>query len=284
VKTLLNVVAVLFVVVRGCTGSPSSRIETLNFQSDIFGNERTLRVYMPKGYDAKKAYNILYLNDGQNLFGDHDGGAKSEWRVDETLDSLITASAIEPMIVVGIDSEERGNEYLPWEDIYLQPPVPHPHGDRYPDFLTEEVMPFIEKRYKVKTGRPHTGLGGSSYGGLIAWYSILKKPEYFGFAIIESPSFYVNDQKILEMSQHSEGPWPDRIYLGIGTNELALPDCDEENEDNLMAVNDMKRLVAIITEQSPTSKVDLFVDTCATHGEKAWARRFPRALEFVLNN
>gem|GEM_PF-5168002 len=73
------------------------------------------------------------------------------------------------------DQNTGGNEYLPWEDIYLKPAIPHPMGSRYPDFLLSEVLPFIKNKYRISTKREDIGLGGSSYGALIALYTYLEK-------------------------------------------------------------------------------------------------------------
>jgi hypothetical protein len=52
-----------------------------------------------------------------------------------------------PVIIVGIDNAGkrlRPNEYLPYEDKFLQPPIPSPEGEKYPQFLTQEVMQFVK--------------------------------------------------------------------------------------------------------------------------------------------
>jgi predicted alpha/beta superfamily hydrolase len=272
-------------VITGCDVSSGSRIEHIRLQSKIFGNTRTLRVYLPKAYDGTKTFKVLYLNDGQNLFGDNDTGADNEWRIDEIVDSLVHENAIEPLIVVGIDhaGKDRANEYLPWEDIYLTPPLPNPAGEKYPAFITTEVIPLLEQTYQVKKGKENRGLGGASYGSLISLYTLMHQPEWFGFALIESPSLYVHEQALLTLAESKSWSWPENIYIGIGTNELNLEDCHEENEDNQMAVDDVKRLEAIIHTQSPASNIQVWIDSCATHHENAWSNRFPEALQFVLN-
>ena len=71
--------------------------------------ERTIRLYLPPGYDAStKRYPVLYMHDGQNLFDDATSYV-GEWGVDEALDAL-AAEGLE-LIVVGIDhgGEKRFN-------------------------------------------------------------------------------------------------------------------------------------------------------------------------------
>ena len=255
--------------------------------SKIFNNNRKLRVYVPEGYDKNKdrTYKVLYLNDGQNLFGDDTSG-RAEWRVDEVIDSLTRQGNIEPMIVVGIDNagQDRGKEYLPWEDKYLSPPISNPNGSNYPRFLLQEVIPFVEKNYPVKIGAANRGLGGSSYGGLITLYTALARPDEFGQLLIESPSLYVSDQEILKKCDSVRKKWIEKIFIGIGTNEISLPECDENNADNKMAVDDVRKLEMIIRSSGiPEQNLRTFVENCATHNEISWSRRFPGAIIFLYN-
>lgn len=254
--------------------------------SRIFSNKRKLRVLVPPGYDAEptRKYPVLYLNDGQNLFD----AATSvydplEWKVDETVRDLLAAGEIEPLIVVGIDNagrRGRANEYLPWEDRFLDPPQPDPQGALYPDFLTDEVMPFIEQRYRVRKGPAQTGLGGASYGGLITLYAALKKPRVFGRLLLESPSFYVSDARVLDEYGRAGRP-PHRVYLGVGTNEAGRPECgggDVSDE----AVRDVRRLERILKKKGlGEDRLKVFVEECAVHDETAWAGRLPAALKFL---
>src|SRR5207245_5484325 len=134
-------------------------------------------------------YSVLYLNDGQNLFGDGDpesGGGG--WHVDETAARLIGEHAIEPLIVVGIDNggdRARSIDYLPVPDAFNEHPDP-PGPDRYLTFVIDELMPFVEKKYPVLRGPETTGFGGSSYGAANAFYAVLSRPRVFGRLLLES--------------------------------------------------------------------------------------------------
>ena len=157
------------------------------FRSRVFGNTRNLRVLVPDGYDAaaqrERRYPVLYLNDGQNLFDAATAVLNPlEWRVDETLRDLTASATVPPMVVVGIDNAGRRNrfkEYFPWVDEFLSPPEPDPQGTRYPDFLVDEVLPFIEARYRVSRDAAGRGIGGSSAGALAAIYAVVTRPAVF---------------------------------------------------------------------------------------------------------
>ena len=258
------------------------------FNSAVFGNTRTLRVLVPTGYDnldnRSVRYPVLYLNDGQNLFDAETSQSSSEWCVDETVNVFIRETG-NALIVVGIDNigkSERGNEYLPFEDVYLSPPIPDPQGSKYPDFLTAEVMPFIDSRYRTLTGPENTALGGSSYGALIALYAGIRHPDKIGRLLLESPSLYVSEGAILEQCR-DVSCWPRRLYIGIGTNEAGTEDCDQDNDINREAVADVSELERILRSAGLNNDRILVVyDECAVHSESAWAERFPRALRFVF--
>ncbi|MEP6473607.1 MAG: alpha/beta hydrolase-fold protein, partial [Gemmatimonadota bacterium] len=127
------------------------------FTSTIYGNRRMLRVLLPEGYGARanqsKRYPILYLADGQNLFDPSTSVfAPREWHVDEIVKQLVDEGKIPPMIIVGVDDAgrtARAHEYLAYPDPAAESSPDfdaHPEGKRYPDFMINEVMPFINAR------------------------------------------------------------------------------------------------------------------------------------------
>jgi predicted alpha/beta superfamily hydrolase len=244
--------------------------------SRIFGNTRLLRVWLPPDYDGWGAnrYPILYLNDGQNLFDPATAFAGVHWQVGETATRLIAEQKIRPLIIVGIDNtKNRACEYIPYRS--KDPRVVNAKGKYYPEFLRREVMPLIEERYSVLRGPENTGLGGSSLGGLITLYTQLAAPGVFGRALIESPSLFVANRKILDQSRRFRD-WPERTYLGMGTREVG----DAEKDAKVVA--DVRELETVMRDAGLNDKrLKVRADEGATHSETAWAARFPEALEFL---
>lgn len=262
------------------TGAPLVRgdLRLHELRSRIFRNARWLRVWLPPGYEDSGAtrYPVLYLNDGQNLFDPATAFGGVDWRVGETAGRLIIAGKIPPLIIVGIDhgGKRRLREYVPYRS--LTPRVFGPQGKHYLDFLRREVMPLIEKHYAVAKGPEHTGLGGSSLGGLIALYTQLAAPGIFGRLLLESPSLFVANGKILEECRRFRD-WPHRIYLGMGTREVGNPEKDEK------VVNEARALEGILRAAGlGKSRLKVWIEEGATHNEAAWAARFPEALEFLF--
>jgi enterochelin esterase-like enzyme len=247
--------------------------------SRIFGNTRLLRVWLPPDYDGWGAtrYPVLYLNDGQNLFDPLTAFAGVHWQVGETATRLIAEQKIRPLIIVGIDNtKNRACEYIPFRS--KDPRVLKPMGKCYPDFLQREVMPLIEERYSVSKGPENTGLGGSSLGGLITLYTQIAAPGVFGRALIESPSLFVANRKILEESRGAR-QWPARTHLGIGTQETGNAQKDAKIVEDFLELESILR-AAGLDEQ----RLQVRVAEGAAHNEAAWAARFSEALEFLFSS
>lgn len=265
----------------------SPRVDIVDFHSEVFDNDRKLRVWLPPGYgeDRQRKYPVLYMNDGQDLFD-----AKTsyftfaEWRMDETAEALIRRNQMEPIVIVGIDNagrRDRPKEYLPWADEYLTPPVPDPHGSDFPGFLLDEVIPFVEERYAVATAPEGRGLGGASYGGLISIYTAALHGAKFGRLLIESASAYVNDGAVLDLAEKANA-WPERVYIGIGTHE-GPTECRADNLQ-MAPIADMRRLQSILLRFDPTMPIKVNVEECGIHHEDAYARRLPDALRFLYGS
>jgi predicted alpha/beta superfamily hydrolase len=258
---------------------PAGKLWLHELNSGIFGNTRLVRVWLPPDYDGWGAtgYPVLYLNDGQNLFDPATAFAGVHWQVGETAARLIAEHKIRPLIIVGIDNtKDRAQEYIPYKS--RDPRVLNAKGKCYPDFLQREVIPLIEERYPVLKGTENTGLGGSSLGGLIALYTQLAAPGVFGRLLIESPSLFVANRKILEESRRFRN-WPTRVYLGMGTRETG------DAQKDAKIVGDIRELENFLHENGlDEQRLRVRIEEGASHSESAWAARFPEALEFLYSS
>jgi enterochelin esterase-like enzyme len=210
--------------------------------------------------------------NGQNLFDTRTSiFGNDEWRVDETVSSLIEQGSIPPLIVVGVDNggrRLRPKEYLPWVDKTLQPPVPDPQGSLYPRFLLDEVVPYVENRYRTLSGAERRVLGGSSYGAGIALYTLIRRPGSFDGLLLESPSIYTDDYHLLKDAALMR-EWRRRVYVGTGTVREPIDDVGRLETMFRKAGLDQHRLKVV-------------VQTGGEHSEKWWAKRLPTALKFLF--
>ena len=252
------------------------------FSSRVFYNTRMLRVWLPPGYDDTenegRKYPVFYLNDGQNLFDRETAFAGVEWQADETADRLIREGKVPLLIIVGIDNaqRERVREFLPYRSIY--PTILRPLGKRYLKFLLDEVMPFIQLRYRLASGAENTGLGGSSLGAIISLFTVIERPGIFGCLLLESPSLYISNRQILKQSRLFR-QWPERVFLAVGTRE------EGDSDRSIEIVDDLRHLAVILRRAGmQETRLRVRIDEGATHNEAAWAARFPEALEFLFGD
>jgi predicted alpha/beta superfamily hydrolase len=250
------------------------------FRSRIFKNTRFLRVWLPPGYDdpqnSGRYYPVLYLNDGQNLFESSTAFGGAEWGVDETADRMIREGIVLPMIIVGIDNtgKDRMREYMPHPSMH--PMMLRVKGRRYPDFLMKEVMPFVERTYRVAAGPENTGLGGSSLGALIALYTAIARPGVIGRLLLESPSLWASNRQAIKQSRVVR-IWPEKIFLAAGTAEAG------NAERSRTVVDDVRELAAIMRRAVLSeNRLRMVIKDNAGHTESAWAERFPEALQFLF--
>jgi predicted alpha/beta superfamily hydrolase len=158
----------------------------------------------------------------------------------------------------------------------LHPRILRALGKYYPDFLTKEVMPFVEGTYRAARGPENTGLGGSSLGALIALYTAMVRPALIGRLLLESPSLWASNRQAIKQSR-AVRIWPEKIFLAAGTDEAG------DAERSRSVVDDVRELGAILRRAALSeSRLRLVIQEGAGHNESAWAQRFPEALRFLF--
>jgi len=242
-----------------------------NFRSRFLRNQRDLIVYTPPGYGGQPArrFPVLYLQDGQNLF---DGATSfipgQDWHVGQTADDAIRSGTVAPLIIVGMyNTKARIREYTPTH----VPKLGGGRADRYAKFLIEEVKPFIDRQYRTLSGSQHTGIGGSSLGGLVSLYVGLKHSHTFGKIAALSPSVWWNQQVIHRFAKAAVIEPRPRIWLDIGTRE------------GPRIVPQVEKFRDVLLEKGWKLGRDLHYERVegAEHNEAAWARRVRPFLEFL---
>ena len=120
------------------------------------------------------------------------------------------------MIGVYNAGKDRIYEYTPAEDAKYKLGG---KADLYGRMLVEELKPLIDSHYWTKKDAEHTGLGGSSLGGLLSIYLALKYPEVFGRAAVVSPSVWFANKQIVHYVEALRKRPRVRIWMDIGTKE-----------------------------------------------------------------
>jgi predicted alpha/beta superfamily hydrolase len=245
-----------------------------SFTSKYLPNDRDVIVYIPPGYEQEpdRTYPVLYLHDGQNLFDGQTSFVEgSTWMVLEHADEAIAAGEVEPLVIVGIynTGDRRLAEYTHeynWQ-------MGGGEADKYGDLLTQELIPWIAERYRVRTDRKSTGMGGSSLGGLVSLYLGLRHPQIFGRLALLSPSVWWNHKSILGyLNEHSPQLWErPRVWLDVG---------DHEGQRTLRDVEHLaRRLKANGWRPGETMHFEKVHE--GTHDEASWAGRVRPMLRFL---
>ena len=148
-------------------GVPTGQVKRDKFISKLLGNERPIWIYTPHGYSADHKYGLLVLSDG--------GGYVNSAHVATTLDNLIAARLIPPLVGVMVDNPNR------WPELSCNP--------TYADFLATEIVPWARANYHATDRPEQTIIGGASLGGLAAACAGLRHPEVFGNVLSQSGAF-----------------------------------------------------------------------------------------------
>lgn len=252
------------------------------FYSPQLDNRRDVLVWLPPGYGrGERRYPVIYMHDGQNLF-DEATSNTGEWLVDETMTQLSTEGL--EAIIVGLPHmyERRRIEYDPY------PPA---LGESYTAFLVETVKPMIDADFRTLPDAAHTGVGGSSMGGLISLYAFLTRPQVFDLCAAFSTAYWFGAEGLLStIQEHASGYG--RIYLDVGTSEgdVLYGFAPEMRQDPAAAdqayVDGVRRVRDVLLGKGYSLDQNLVYveDAGARHIESAWAARLPDAFRFLLGD
>lgn len=249
------------------------------FASQFLPTTRTLAVWVPPGYDRDpdRRFPVLYLHDGQNLFDPETAFAGNPWWANEAAERETRAGRVRPLILVGVaNTPDRLREYGP------RRPGGKKGDDRsreYGRFLVDEVKPFVEANYQTLPGPDHTGVGGSSMGGLISLHLAKWYPGVFGRCAAMSPSLWWDREYFLKTLTVAPR-WLDwcRVWLDVGTREGA-------SEAGMRATTRRAKWLAHLFLRRGMRAGEQFhfeVIDGGEHNEAAWGSRFDRVLRFLF--
>lgn len=247
------------------TATENVKIISEKFEIPQLKTTRRIWIYLPKDYETShKKYEVMYLQDAQNLFDDATSYA-GEWQVDETLNKIFEKTG-KSLIVVGIDNggEKRIEELSPYKNAKYG----GGNGDNYVKFIVETLKPFIDKNYRTKPQRKYTTIGGSSLGSLISVYAAVKYPETFGKVLAFSSAFWFNAKELNEFISSSKVNLKQQKYYFIqGKHE------DEDMEEQT------KRVIENLKSKNVKPKnIFLKIDEDGKHNEMYWRREFEGAV------
>ncbi|MFX0092201.1 MAG: alpha/beta hydrolase-fold protein [Candidatus Hodarchaeota archaeon] len=157
----------------------------LKLYSEVLGEDRPILLYLPDGYkETQDLYPVVYLLNG--------GYIPYLLNVTSTVELLASNARAPNMIVVGIVDLNHWRDWFPIK-------IRNQGGGASNSlkFITEELMPFINKNYRTA---PYNILMGASNTGMFTVYSLLTKPEAFDAYIAVSPMLGWCNEVIHEMA------------------------------------------------------------------------------------
>jgi predicted alpha/beta superfamily hydrolase len=219
---------VLFSYLTGEPTYPESVVQTI-IHSKILNEDREILIHLPREYDKKKAYPVMYVLDGSS----------QDIHIANKFAILSTAGYVPETIVVGIPNVNgigRQRDYTP---PYMRMDIdekdsPFGKGDQFLSFMEQELFPFIGENYSVSTIR---SLAGNSRGGLLVMYSLIYKPDLFKGRFCFSPAFWRDDSVIIKNVSDfltTNSRLNAFLYLSMG---------DEENEKMKSSFDEMVKIL-----------------------------------------
>ncbi|MGC4116579.1 MAG: alpha/beta hydrolase-fold protein [Myxococcales bacterium] len=275
----------------------------------LLGNDRSIVLYVPRGYDSAAAsarrYPVVYMHDGNNLFDPTAiwGG----WKADVVADEEIGQGRAKEFLVVGVpNNSDRMNEYTHTADTVDNKVYPG-KGAQYADFLVHDLKPLIDARYRTLTDKPNTAILGSSLGGLISYYVGLQYPDLFKYVGGMSSTFgwgMPPNKTVLDLYAGTAdlGSRGQVFYLdsggspppgGIANCTYTLAD-DSGDSDNYCVTLKMKDLLVAAgydtfpddpsADRLTPDGVNIlhWWESGAQHNEAAWNARLPMAFRLFF--
>ncbi len=245
------------------------------------GRNRKVRVYVPDREDDERLP-VIYMTDGQNLFEDNLPGQLGCWHTREAVNEVGKA------IIVGIHNDDnplqRAKELTPKSIGSIRCPDDMPRhirrmmaceGEAFDDFVVNTVMPEVENRFPVQTGRNAAAFCGSSSGGLQAFFTALSHADKFCMSGVCSPMFLwysVRDIVGWTASRLSGSVPYLYIYSGaVGKLEKMICESTQAVYDGISEFYPAERLNEVILFDKP-------------HHETAWSLIFGDFLHTFLTH
>ncbi|MCC7374852.1 MAG: SMP-30/gluconolactonase/LRE family protein [Verrucomicrobiales bacterium] len=202
---------------------PTGRLEAFEFdQSKIFeGTSRAGWVYVPSQYDGTRPAALMIFQDGHSYVA-----TNGTLRAPVVMDNLIAKGEMPVTIGIFINPGHKGGDGPPsggWGNRNNRSLEYDGLGDAYARFLTEELIPFVAKRWDLKFSEDPSlwAIAGQSSGGICAWTAAWEHPERFGRVLSHIGSFVnIRGGHVYPALIRKTLRKPIRVFLQDGSNDL----------------------------------------------------------------
>ena len=202
-KAIITTLFICWLFFLQTMGQPYAIGERVTMKSDLLDETRSILVYTPETYDlGAEHYPVMYLLDGTAHFHHVSGIVRF----------LAGNGLIPEMIIVAIENTDRIRDLSPTKDRRWETSG---GAGQFMNFLTEELIPFVERGYRTE---PYRILVGHSLGGEFAVYSLLYHPRVFNAYIAISPYLLYDDDYLVKQAKSKlKGKYDHvRFYMTVG--------------------------------------------------------------------
>jgi enterochelin esterase family protein len=187
-------------------GTPAGDLVAFTAKSKALSNERTVLVYTPPGFAKTGArYPLVVMFDGTTTL--------ERLLVTITLDELIAAKKIPPVVALLVDNADRGKEL--------------PGNPAFADFVAHDLVPWVRRDYHATSDPRLTVVAGISYGGIAATFAATRHPAVYGNVLSQSGSYWWGaddaDPEAHARELAGRPRLPLRFWMECGTLETGSP-------------------------------------------------------------
>ncbi|MEQ1763811.1 MAG: alpha/beta hydrolase-fold protein [Pyrinomonadaceae bacterium] len=178
--------------------------------SKALGEERTILVRVPPTYErSTQRFPVVLMLDAH---------APQNGMMASIIESQAFAGTMPEMILVGIQNTNRGRDLTPTKTERQD----SGGGDKFLDFIEQEVLPLVDKNYRTE---PYRVFVGHSLGGLTVVYTMLSRPHLFGGYIAASPVLHWDNNFLIKKSDElfkTQKEFKKSLFISLGDEPTYL--------------------------------------------------------------
>lgn len=236
--------------------------------------ERNVYLYLPESYCySDKRYPVLYMFDGHNVFFDSDATYGKSWGMKEYMDRTSTQMIIAAVECNHSPDHGRLREYTPFPFCDAKVGQINALGSKTMDWILHTFKPEIDRNYRTLPDRSHTFIAGSSMGGLMSLYAVLKYNAWFSRAAALSPSIWVAPQKLEQLVKDCPLASDTVVYLDYGELEL---------KKRPGIVRQFSHLSSVLMDHGVLTNSRIIPK--GSHCEASWERQIPIFMQILEYN
>ncbi len=246
---------------------------SVNYHAVNGWEQRSVYLYLPVMYDddPEQRFPVLYMFDGQNVFWDEEATFGKSWGMERFLDENNVPIIVAALACNAGADNERLKEYSPYPFDDEQYGHFDGVGDTTLRWYSRSFKSFVDRNFRTLPSREFTFIAGSSMGGLMSLYALLRYNRVYSRAAALSPSIWVAPNRLVTLTRRARLSPGNVLYMDYGSREMA-------NHDGIR--RDFARLGSELVNR------DIYLTERivpgGTHSEASWESQLPFVFETLL--